>query len=107
MESTVLPQHMSQAQFLLTAKASRLVNHGREWEVFLHGKRLGFADGVEMDALVMTHFREINNALYANEKNSPEFYKAELPSHAALVSYPDLVQRFPNAVAKMVNPCLS
>jgi hypothetical protein len=96
-----LPQSMTQVQFIAQATATKLFNHGRDWEVFIHGQSLGFADGTKDQALVQAHGREVNNALYAHDGDAPDFYQAELPSEAALASYPELVVKFPNAIAKM------
>ena len=72
-----------------------LSNHGRGWEVFVGGKSLGFADGSREDALSSAHQREVNNALYANTSDAPEWMTAEMPSAAALAEYPQLKAKFP------------
>lgn len=92
-------QQMSLAMFVQAATAIQLVNHGRNWEVFLNGCSLGFADGSLEDALAQVHEREVNNALYANSPDAPEWMKADMPSTAVLAEYPHVAARFPDVLA--------
>lgn len=81
------PQCLSQAKFLTVAKAHRVCNHGRKWQVFIGKENLGFADGnEELDALVQVHRREVNNALYFNESIELAQWmpNAKIPSIRAL-----------------------
>lgn len=97
-EAQVLPQHLSYAAFAALATVTALTNHGRQYEVFLNGRSLGFADGVcERDALRQAHKREVNNALWANNEDVPEFARITIPNWDALQEYPDLEGVFPNA----------
>ena len=98
---TRTPQLLSQAEFIAEATITKLVNHGRAWQVTFDGKDLGFADGTRQEALVQAHQREVNNALFANDGGAPDFLIAELPSADALISYPELVSKFPHAIRKM------
>lgn len=45
---TKCPQQIEQSDFIASATLIKLNNHGRDWEVFLDGKSLGFADGARM-----------------------------------------------------------
>lgn len=97
-EAPVLPQHLDYAAFSTMATVTVLTNHGRNFEVFLNGRSLGFADGVcKEDALRQAHRREVNNALYANNEEVPEFARIPIPSWNALQAYPDLERVFPKA----------
>ena len=95
----ILPQHMPFAQFANAAQVNKLCQHGRDWEILFNGVSLGFADGTREAALAQVHEREINNALYANLPDSPEWLKAEMPSTAVLAEYPQVVARFPDVLA--------
>lgn len=104
--SNKLPQHLTQREFLAAATATKLINHGRDWEVFLHGQSLGFADGERTQALIQAHQAAVNNALYFNEDpaNLMSFVpkeKAELPTQLVVIDYPGLVRKFPIAAAKI------
>lgn len=99
MSTATLAQQMSSAEFIQAAQPTQLFNHGRDWEVFLNGCSLGFADGSLEDALAQVHEREVNNALYANSSDAPEWMKAEMPSAAVLAEYPHVAARFPEVLA--------
>ena len=98
MTALLLAQQMSRSVFIQAAHATELVNHGRNWEVFLHGCSLGFADGGREAALAQVHEREVNNALYANSPGAPNWMQAVMPSAEVLAEYPDVVKRFPDVV---------
>lgn len=97
--AAILPQHMPFAQFANAAQVNTLYQHGRDWEIFFNGVSLGFADGTREVALAQVHKREVNNALYANLPDAPEWLKAEMPSIAVLAEYPQVVSRFPDVLA--------
>lgn len=101
MSAAVPAQQMSFGEFGQAATAVQLLNHGRNWEIFLHGCSLGFADGSLETALAQVHEREVNNALYANSADSPEWMKADMPSDAVLAEYPQVAARFPDVLAKV------
>lgn len=90
---------MSFKEFFRAAVFRRLVNSGRDWEVLLDGKSLGFADGLLIDAYRQTHRREVNNALYVNThaQQTPEELRRPLPTASALSSYPELRVVYPEA----------
>jgi hypothetical protein len=97
-EAPVLPQHLDYAAFSAMATVTVLTNHGRNFEVFLNGRSLGFADGIcKEDALRQAHKREVNNALYANNEEVSDFARTPIPSWNALQEYPDLESVFPKA----------
>ena len=99
MSAAVPAQQMSYGEFVQAAMATQLLNHGRNWEIFLHGCSLGFADGSLEAALAQVHEREVNNALYANSPDAPEWIKADMPSAAVLAEYPQVSARFPDVFA--------
>jgi hypothetical protein len=97
-EAQVFPQHLAYTAFAAVATVTKLTNHGRNFEVFLNGRSLGFADGVcKEDALRQAHKREVNNALWVNNEDVPEFARIPIPSWNALQEYPDLQGVFPKA----------
>jgi hypothetical protein len=99
MSAAVPAQQMSFGAFVQAATAVQLLNHGRNWEIFLHGCSLGFADGSLETALAQVHEREVNNALYANSPDAPEWMKADMPSAAVLADHPQVAARFPGVFA--------
>lgn len=103
MSMTIPVQQMSFNQFVQAVTVTQLVNHGRNWEVFLNGCSLGFADGSQEAALAQVHEREVNNALYANSPDAPEWVQAAMPSAAVLAAYPHLAARFPDVPAIVSN----
>lgn len=98
MSAAMPAQQMSFNAFKQAATATQFLNQGRNWEVFLHGSSLGFADGSLEAALAQVHEREVNNALYANLPDAPEWMKAALPSAAVLAEYPQVAARFPDVL---------
>ncbi|MFZ5820035.1 MAG: zincin-like metallopeptidase domain-containing protein, partial [Chloroflexota bacterium] len=98
------PHEMTFAEFAQVATVRKLgPNHGREWEVFsdtmANGKSLGFADGPTAEgALRQAHKREVNNALYGNQPDTPEFLQKSMPSARVLDEYPDLQEKFAPAI---------
>lgn len=97
-----LPQHMLFSEFAGLAKVTKLVNHGRSWEVFLFERSLGFCDGpTEGGAIKQAHTREVNNALYAHTAGAPECIQTELPTVQVLAEYPALRDLFPDVVHKV------
>ena len=99
MSAVVPAQQMSFGEFIQAATATQLLNHGRDWEIFLHGCSLGFADGNLEAALARAHECEVNNALYANSPGTPEWIKAAMPSIAVLAEYPQVAARFHDVLA--------
>lgn len=86
------PHALTFAEFAGIAHAEKLgPNHGRQWEVFMGKESLGFADGPTIDgALRQVHAREVNNALYGNQPESPEFLRKSMPPAQVLAEYPGL-----------------
>jgi hypothetical protein len=99
MSAVVSAQQMSFGDFAQAATATQLLNHGRKWEIFLHGCSLGFADGSLEAALAQVHEREVSNAVYTNSPDAPEWMKADMPSVAVLAEYPHMAARFPDVLA--------
>lgn len=85
------------AQFAAQAVAEKLTNHGRRWNVTLHGRDSCFSDAdTQEQALRDAHRSAINNALYFNLPDSPSFGdKPSIPPAEVLAEYPDVVERFP------------
>ena len=98
------PHLMTSAEFEAVAVAVPLVNHGRQWEVFVNDKSLGFSDGASIkDAVIDVHKREVNNALYWNSIEPdamPEWIKekAAMPPDHVLAEYPDLQEKFADVI---------
>lgn len=86
------PHELTSAEFASIARAVKLENHGRQWEVFFGNKSLGFCDSPSAPAaLNEAHLREVNNALYSNSPDTPEFMeKLSMPSDRVLAEYPEL-----------------
>ena len=86
------PHELSFAQFAQKAHAEKLgPNHGRQWEVFYGKESLGFADGKTIEgAYRQVHEREVNNALYGNLPDSPDFLRKSMPPEPVLAEYPAL-----------------
>ncbi|MDD5493735.1 MAG: zincin-like metallopeptidase domain-containing protein [Dehalococcoidia bacterium] len=87
-------------EFLKRAVATPLVNHGRKWEVFVGEQSFGFSDGITAgDAMREAHKREVNNALYSLSKdNTGSVEVKSVPPDRVLNEYPDLVEKFANAL---------
>ena len=71
-----LAQRIALAEFTSSAYVKPMgEGHGRNWEVFLDGSTLGFADGdTREEACAMVHCREVNNALHtASDSAAPGF----------------------------------
>ena len=86
------PHELTFDAFSAVARVQKLgPGHGRQWEVF-HGKEsLGFADGpTEQGALRQVHERQVNNALYGNQPDSPDFLRKSMPPPEVLAEYPGL-----------------
>ena len=94
MSAVVPAQQMPFGEFAQAATATQLLTHDRNWEIFLQGCSLGFADGSLEAALAQVHEREVNNALYANSPNAPEWMKADMPSAEVLAEYPHVADRY-------------
>lgn len=101
MSAAVPAQQMSYGEFVQAAMATLLLNHGLNWEIFLHGCSLGFADGSLEAALAQVHEREVNNAFYANSPDAPEWMKADMPSAAVLADYPQVAAGFPMCTLRL------
>lgn len=90
-----LLHRMSLADFHARAVVKILVNHGQRFEVFFDGRSLGFSS--EDEPVRHAHRREVNNALYAMQADSPDFIAlgAVMPSKEALAAHPELEKRMP------------
>jgi hypothetical protein len=93
---------MSLEEFRQAVTVKELRNHGRQYEVFLGERSLGFAE--DPDPVFMTHRSLVNNALYACTPDAPSFMRdgAVLPCALAANRYPDLAKRFPREYAMAV-----
>jgi N12 class adenine-specific DNA methylase/antirestriction protein ArdC/phage/plasmid primase-like uncharacterized protein len=94
---------LTSGEFLKVAIATPLVNHGRKWEVFVGEQSFGFADGdTAGNAMREVHKREVNNALYSltkeNTDNTDNADVKSVPPGRVLNEYPDLVEKFANAL---------
>lgn len=91
------PQELSSAEFAKAATIVKLENHGRQWEVFYGKDSMGFADGDSVSgALKQAHFGAVNNAIYANSPEAPDFMKGMkvFPPENVIAEYPELKIRF-------------
>lgn len=86
------PHELTFAEFSKIAHAEKLgPGHGRQWEVFYGKESLGFADGATIEgAYRQVHEREVNNALYGNQPDSPDFLRKSMPPPPVLAEYPAL-----------------
>jgi hypothetical protein len=86
------PHELTFDEFSSVAAVEKLPpTHGRQWEVFNGKESLGFADGPTKDgALRQVHEREVNNALYGNQPDSPDFLRKSMPPPQVLAEYPGL-----------------
>nr|WP_317623546.1 zincin-like metallopeptidase domain-containing protein [Bordetella pertussis] len=94
------PHELTLAQFAGQATAQELTNHGRKWEV-RHGDYSAFSDAATAEeAIADVHRGAVNNALYLNtpESRSASLPGSSFPPAAVLAEYPDLVEKFPDAV---------
>lgn len=94
------PHELTLAQFASQATAQELTNHGRKWEV-RHGDYSAFSDAATAEeAIADVHRGAVNNALYLNtpESRSANLPGSSFPPAAVLAEYPDLVEKFPDAV---------
>ncbi len=96
------PHELTLAQFASQATAQELMNHGRKWEV-RHGDYSAFSDAATAEeAIADVHRGAVNNALYLNTPESrsanPNLPGSSFPPAAVLAEYPDLVEKFPDAV---------
>jgi len=94
------PHELTLAQFASQATAQELMNHGRKWEV-RHGDYSAFSDAATAEeAIADVHRGAVNNALYLNtpEGRSANLPGSSFPPAAVLAEYPDLVEKFPDAV---------
>lgn len=92
--TNALPHEMTFAEFAKIARVEKLENHGRQSEVFIGDKSLGFCDfpGGD-DALRQAHAREINNAIYVNAPEAVDFMeKVSFPPAHVLAEYPELME---------------
>jgi hypothetical protein len=91
------------SEFSKFATAVKLENHGREWEVFYGKDSMGFADGPSVsEALKMAHIGAVNNAIYANSPDAPDFMKDTqvFPPENVVAEYPHLKERFADVFAE-------
>nr|QGW60597.1 hypothetical protein [bacterium] len=94
------PHELTLAQFASQATAQELTNHGRKWEV-RHDDYSAFSDAATAEeAIADVHRGAVNNALYLNtpESRSANLPGSSFPPAAVLAEYPDLVEKFPDAV---------
>lgn len=98
------PHEMTLAEFAGQVTVEKLENHGRRWEVILGDRDRAFSDAESPDAAIAdAHRGAVNNALYLNTPGAAEVDpKPTLPPTAVLAEYPDLVKKFPDAVAPSV-----
>ena len=95
--STVEPHQVTRAVFLQQARAIRLTNHGRRWDVVFN-RYSAFSDAETAEsALIDVHQASVNNALYLNlpEVISNLGTPPALPPVEVLAEYPEVVARFP------------
>ena len=102
------PHELTFAEFSKIAHAEKLgPGHGRQWEVFYGKESLGFADGATIEgAYRQVHEREVNNALYGNQPDSPAFLRKSMPPQQVLADYPAL-QKLWARVIEPHQPALS
>lgn len=94
------PHELTREQFASQATVLELTLHGRKWEV-RHGDFSGFSDADSaQDAISDVHHAAVNNALFLNtpDARSANLPVTSFPPAAVLAEYPDLVQKFPDAV---------
>lgn len=98
----LLPHRMSLEEFRQAVTIIELRNHGRQYEVMLGARSLGFAE--DPDPVFQTHRSLVNNALYSCTPDAPSFLRdgAVLPCALAAQRYPDLAERFPREYALAV-----
>lgn len=83
-------------QFVAQARATKLVDFGRQWSVALPGRYVSFSDAATADgALKDAHEGAVNNALFLNANKGSFDYVPTLPPVEVLEQYPDVVARFP------------
>jgi hypothetical protein len=93
--SLKLPQELLLQDFAELATVTKLVNHGRKWDVAF-GNLSGFCDSPTVPlALREAHSNFINNALFTHTVNAFGWMeKAIFPLDAVLAEYPELKVRF-------------
>ena len=98
--AAIAPHLLTQAQFIATAQAVPLINHGRKWDVRM-GNYNSFSDAdTAQAALIDAHHGAVNNALFLNEADAPEIpNKPSVPSAEVLASYPDLIEQYADVIA--------
>ena len=98
------PHELTFAEFTAGADVKRLgPNHGRQWEVFdgsqQRGTSLGFSDAPTAEgARREAHEREVNNALYGNQPDVPDFLRKSMPPANVLAEYPELQKRWAGVI---------
>jgi phage/plasmid primase-like uncharacterized protein len=87
-------------EFRERAEVIGLQNHGRRWEVRL-GAEHAFSDAAKPQAAVDdVHRASVNNALFLNSPaHRIDGVQSTLPPPAVLVDYPDLIEKYQDAVA--------
>lgn len=90
------PHQLTFKEFAEIAVVSKLDNHGRQWAVEFGKESLGFADGPRAeDGLRQAHSNAINNAIYSNTPDAPDFMeKAVFPPQHVMAEYPELKAKF-------------
>jgi len=94
-------QTLTLAEFAAQATVTRLVNHGRRWEVIYAGKGVGFSDAnTEQGAIRDMHHAAVSNALHLHSPagRSLSLPTPTFPSPKALADYPDLIATFYDTV---------
>lgn len=95
-EKQVVPHEMASAEFAQYASATKLINHGRQWEVFVGDRSFGFSDAATAElAIKDAHKSEVNNALYSNSRDETNpAWKTSMPPIRVMMEYPDLDEKF-------------
>lgn len=89
------PHMLTVEQFAKHALATKLINHGRCWQVTFGERFSAFSDKVTADdAVADVHAAVVNNALYLN-LYPIDSDKPDMPPAEVLAQYPDVVARFP------------
>ncbi|WP_211260191.1 hypothetical protein [Xenophilus azovorans] len=103
-----LPHEMTLAEFAAKATVEELTNHRRKWQVSYPGNH-SFSDAATAkEAIAGFHYVAVNNALYCNipgarQANLPT---SSLPPANVLAEYPNLVQRFRDAIPADIRDAL-
>ncbi|WP_439126260.1 MAG: hypothetical protein ACNJA3_28235 (plasmid) [Pseudomonas rhizophila] len=102
--STLAPHRLTFAQFLEHGEALPVEGNPRSWEVS-HGRFLTWAEADSpMEALKLTHRREVESSLKWNSAGSREGgYLPTMPTADVLDDYPDLKVTYAEILAGVLN----